>query len=81
MAFTYGLYIKPYIFYTIIAIATVGTALSAYMMWARPQGFVKTCVDFRSQESAQRAFLGNRMLYAGLDADSNGIACQDANYH
>jgi hypothetical protein len=80
MAFSYGLYIRPHIFYTLIAVAIAGSLACSYLLWAKSSGFVKTCEDFSSQIDAQKAFMGDRRRFAGLDADKNGTACQNFNY-
>ncbi len=77
MAFTYGYYIKPYIFILFIATAIIGALLSVYLMWAESQGSVKTCLDFGgSQTKAQKTFLSDKKRYANLDRDRDGKACE-----
>lgn len=37
----------------------------------------KTCGDFSSQSAAQSAFNSNKNCYKNLDADGDGIACEN----
>lgn len=37
----------------------------------------KTCSDFTSQSQAQSEFEANRDCYENLDADNDGIACEN----
>lgn len=37
----------------------------------------KTCGDFSSQAQAQSAYVSDKKCYKNLDADSDGIACEN----
>lgn len=37
----------------------------------------KTCGDFSSRSAAQAAYDSNKSCYKNLDADSDGIACEN----
>lgn len=37
----------------------------------------KTCGDFKTQQQAQATYDSNRNCYKNLDADKDGIACED----
>lgn len=37
----------------------------------------KTCGDFSSQSAAQSAYNNNKSCYKNLDADGDGIACEN----
>ncbi|CAA9201461.1 hypothetical protein FLA105534_03599 [Flavobacterium bizetiae] len=37
----------------------------------------KTCGDFKTQGQAQATFNSNRNCYKNLDADNDGIACEN----
>lgn len=37
----------------------------------------KTCGDFKTQSAAQSAYNGNTSCYKNLDADEDGIACEN----
>lgn len=80
MAFTYGYYIKPYIFISIIAFAIIGVSSAVFATVTESKGSVKTCLDFKSQWEAQRAFNKRPLHYARLDGDRNGFACDGVYY-